>query len=119
MKFITSINGTVALHVSGDDVMPTRGIFPQDLINFIGSAYNFSVRPQLTPALAPFAQPLVFQSGILTTANDKLPIIQLASVINGDMITAATTEIADLILDDYIARLDSELGYRFSSAKQR
>ena len=42
--------------------------------------------------------------------------MQLASVPNGDIVTAATTEIADAILNDYTKRLDDALGYRFASA---
>jgi hypothetical protein len=120
MKVINSLQGTVALHVSADDVTPRCGLLIRDLIELVGEAYQFSVKPQLLPGVPPaFLQQLIFQSGALIKDDGKLAIIQLAVLPNGNMVTATTTDIADLVMDDCIARLDSEMGYRFASAKKR
>jgi hypothetical protein len=119
MKVIHSVNGTVALRVSGDDVAPEAGFLPQDLVELIATAYKFAVKPQLPPhgALQLPTQPYVFQNGVLVTGEKRLPILQIALVPNGDIVTAANTEVADTILNDYMKRLDEDLGFRFGSTK--
>ena len=41
MKFIHSVNGSVALHVPGDDVIPENGFIAQEFIEFLASTYRF------------------------------------------------------------------------------
>lgn len=119
MKFITSLFGTVALHVSGDEATPEHGISNRDLIEFLASTYQFSVRPNIPPGVPPIAIPtFTFQSGIMTTADKKWPIVQLAIVADGHVVTAQNTDIADAVLDDFMARLDTTFGYRFATAKK-
>jgi hypothetical protein len=118
MRFINSISGTVALHVSGDEVAPLRGINQRDFIEFIGNAYNFASKPQLLP---PPLQTLevAFQSGTFVQGNERFLIMQLLSASNGDIVTAITTDIAEAVLNDYIEKLNAELGYRFSGKDGR
>jgi hypothetical protein len=117
MKVVHSLFGNVALHVSADEVVPANGVVIQDFINFVGNTYQFGIRPQLqATGVIPIGQQLIFQNGILIDGQKRLPIAQIASVTNGDIVTAATTEIAEAILLDYMKQLDSALGYRFASA---
>jgi hypothetical protein len=119
MKFINSINGTVVLHVAGDDVVPATGAPQQKVIELIGSAFHFTILPQVQIG-APVGtdQPLLFQSGFLAKDGRTYAILQIASVMNADIVTAIDTSAADLILDDYIDLLDREMGFRFASAKK-
>jgi len=118
MKFIGPVNGTVALHVLGDDVTPPRGIVTRDLINFITTNYQFTVFPQIPQGIPPALIPSFnFQSGFMTVGTEKIPIVQLSVVKNGDLVTAVTTETADIVLNDLMARLNEQFGYRFRTAE--
>jgi hypothetical protein len=120
MKVITSVQGTVALQVSADDVAPSRGIVISDLIRVIGEGYRFSVRPPIQQGPLPgLMQQFVFQSGELETEQGKFPILQLVIRNDADIVTSVTTDIADKIIDDYMLRLDKELQFRFTSALKR
>ncbi len=120
MKFVSAINGTVALHFIGDDVTPPRGLMTRDLINFITAYYHFNVFPQIPQGIPPsLIQSYHFQSGFMAADADKFPIVQLSIIPNGELVTAVTTEAADIILDDLIARLDEQFGYKFGKAKTR
>ena len=52
MKIIASSQGTVTLHVSSDDVAPANGLLQRDLVQFIGDAFQFGVRPNVPPGAA-------------------------------------------------------------------
>jgi hypothetical protein len=120
MKVILPLQGTVALHVSADEVAPERGLALRDLMDYVKKTYQFGIAPQFPVNFPPaLMQNVLFQSGMLITENSRSPIIQLAMVPNGDMVTAQTTDVADKILDDLIQRLDADLGYRYSSATKK
>jgi hypothetical protein len=119
MKVIVPTHGTVGVHVAADDVLPQPGLMMRDLIEFVAESYRFAVKPQIPANVAPFmVQNFVFQSGELISGDTKLPIVQLAIIPNGDIVTAATTDIADKILEDFMERLDATFGYRFASAEK-
>jgi hypothetical protein len=121
MKVIHSVFGNAALRVSADEVLPETGVNVREFIEFIGNTYRFSAKPQISSIIQPEigAQQLIFQSGVFSTENERFPIMQIASVPNGDIVTASNTEIADIILDDYINKLDVALKFRFASAKTK
>jgi hypothetical protein len=120
MKLISFTHGTVAVHVSVDEVVPKHGVNARDLIDFVATTYQFSDSPVLPPGVPPLAiSAFNFQSGVMVTGDDKWPIMQLSIVRNGDIITAATTDIAETVLDDFMKRLDETIGYRFAAAKKR
>lgn len=120
MKLITSVQGTVILHVSTDEVIPTGGLLIRDLLRVVGDTYQFAVKPEIQPRVPPNSIPtLVFQSGVLETEKEKFPISQLVIAGNGGAISANTTDAADKVLDDYIRCMDTTLRYRFASAKMR
>jgi hypothetical protein len=114
MKFLKSLQATVAVEVSADDVTPEKGLAVSDLIQFVGDSYNFSTRHDPS-----FPAPLVFQNGVHATESARTPIMQLAILGNGDMVTASSTDDAELVLDDFMKRLDQSLHYRFAGAKQK
>jgi hypothetical protein len=118
MKLINSLQGAAAIQVSADDVLPVRGLVINDLIRFIGDTYQFIVRPQITSEIA-LAQHFTFQAGEFSKGDDKFAIAQLSILPNGDVITATSTDIAQMIMDDYIERLDNVLNFRFGSAKMQ
>src|ERR1700722_17744691 len=99
MRFVSSVRGIAAVHGAADDVMPLAGLVQEELIRIIAEDYHFSVKPQG----AQVGSILGFASGWFDGKQGKLPIIQLLVVPNGDVISAATTEIADQIMDDYLA----------------
>lgn len=118
MKLIASVQGTVAVRVSNDEVIPERSVLQRDLVQFVGDCYNFSVRPNIAPGM-PVQPHLVFQQGkLIKDEGDEYPIHQLTIFVNGDAITARSTEISDIILDDYLGKLDEGLGYRFAKSAQ-
>ncbi|MGC2222483.1 MAG: hypothetical protein WA624_08990 [Methylocella sp.] len=118
MKFIVSIQGAAILHVSPDEIIPTGGLLIRDLLRVVGDTYQFSVKPEIPSGVPPSLIPAyVFQSGVLETEKEKIPISQLIIVRDGGSIMANTTDAADKVLDDYISRLDTTLGFRFASVK--
>ena len=120
MKVILATHGTVGIRVSGDDVAPRPGTLIREIIDFVGETYRFHVKPTISPGVAPFMVPnYVFQSGQLVSGENKLPIAQLAIIPNGDFVTANDTDVADKIMDDFMARLDATFGYRFAAAQKQ
>jgi hypothetical protein len=119
MKLIATVQGTVGLFASHDDVVPPNGVAVSDLIRVIGDTYKFSVRPPVEHLQTPLMSQLVFQSGVLEIGNEKLPITQLVTFPTGEMVSAINTDLAERVMDHYTALLDRELGYRFASAPTR
>jgi hypothetical protein len=118
MKVITSLQGSVAIRYSPDDTMPTRTVMMRDLVAFVGTAYNFSTTPQVPPA--PVLDPIfAFQSGELMGQDGKLPITAIVLAVGGMVVAARTTDDADIILDDLVRKLDTELGYQIGSNTKR
>jgi hypothetical protein len=120
MKFIISNYGVAAISVSADDVVPLQGFMTKDVIEFVAQSYTFNVKPNIPPGIPPLLmQHLVFQSGIMIEGNDKFPILQMAMIPNGDIVVASTTESAEKIMNNFMARLDEAFGFRFQVTKMR
>ncbi|SIO49400.1 hypothetical protein SAMN05443247_06439 [Bradyrhizobium erythrophlei] len=120
MKMIVAMQSIAAISVLSDTVMPENGLLQQDLINFVGDLYNFAVKPQIPPGMAGQVFPvLLYQAGKATINDSTYPINQIAVVQNGDIVTASSTEVADLILDDFLSKLDSGLGYKIGASKHK
>ena len=119
MKLIASIQGTVAVRVSSDEVTTERGVLLRDMVQFVGDCYNFSVRPNIAPGTPPQAFPtLIFQQGKLIKDDGEYPIYQLTLFGDGGAVTSRSTEISDTILDDCLGKLDEGLGFRFAKNAQ-
>jgi len=109
-----------AVRVSGDDVVPQRGVLQNDLVQYVGDMYGFSVRPIIPPNAPPQAFPiLTFQQGRFLNKDGMFPVQQLIIYQNGDVVSAIDTEIAEVILDDYISTLDNNFGYRYANKPQK
>jgi hypothetical protein len=121
MKFIRSNAGTAAIKVSADDVTPRHGVLGRELINFVAAEYQFAVSPQLPPGMPAAALGAhVHQSGLFTDDDgERYPIVQMSVVGNGHIVTAATTDIAEKILNHFMKRLDTEMGFRFSVSPKK
>jgi hypothetical protein len=120
MRVINSLQGTAAVVVSADEVAPPNGIVVANLLDLVASTYKFASRPAPpNETIQLGGSQFAFQSGVLEAGNEKFPIVQLAILTNADVVTSVTTEIADKVLDDYMERLDKDLGFRFSSATKR
>jgi hypothetical protein len=120
MKVITSHFGTAAIQVVNDDVAPKRGVITKEMIEFIAERYQFSVKPVIPPQVPPSAlQVLPFQSGVLRVGDEKIAVVAIALVVNGDIASGITTEQADKILDDLSENLEQVFGFRYSTATQR
>jgi hypothetical protein len=98
MKFISPLLGSVAVKVMVDDVFPVRGILQRDLAEVVSHLYSFNIKPTI-PEGVPAA---------------AFPVIQLAIFSNGDGVTAQDTNLANAVLVDFLAKLNTELGYRFT-----
>jgi len=119
MRVILSAWGTAFLHVSADDVSPLSGVPQQDLVQTVAAMYEFAAQPQFN--LLGIPQPhsaLVFQSGRFMSPSAIYPVQQLVIYGNGDAVTGPTTEAADQIMDDFIHKLNEQLGYRFGESRQ-
>jgi hypothetical protein len=118
MRVINSLQGVVALQYSQDDTMPERTVLIRDLLSFVGNAYKFSTRPQPPPT--PVVDPIFsFQSGELILGDRKLAITSITLAVGGTIVAARDTDEADIILDDLVTKLDTELGYRIRDNVKR
>jgi hypothetical protein len=98
--------------------MPERTVLIRDLLSFVGNAYKFSTRPQPPPA--PVVDPVFsFQSGELILGDRKLAITSITLAVGGTIVAARDTDEADIILDDLVTKLDTELGYRIRDNVKR
>jgi hypothetical protein len=116
MKVLVSLSGTAAVNVSGDLTAPKKGILQRDFISHVASLYNFTSNPvNLNSQITPNMPLLQFQAGVcLLLGEDAIPVIQLLALPDGDAVTAQNTDLADLVLTDYITNLERELNFRFS-----
>lgn len=120
MKLVVSSQGIVAAGISADDVSPERGLLYQDLIQYVGDMYNFAVRPDIPPNIPIQAPPFfLFQQGRFVNNDSAFPVHQLAIFQNGDSVSAMDTDVAEMILDDYTAKLDANFGFRFANKPQK
>ncbi len=116
MKRITSVQGSVAVKFSPDEAASQeRAILTRDLVEFVGKTYAFSLKPEVPPGLIvnPY---FVFQTGEIILDNKKHPINQLTTVQGGAVLTARDTEIADLIINDIIEKVDNEFNMNISQS---
>jgi hypothetical protein len=117
MTPIYNVFGVAAVRVSPDDILPKQGLLQRELIDFIGGLYSFGGRPDVPPGMPPQVMPvLTFQQGLFRGTDVKIPIQQLLVFQNGDAVVASDTNAADIILDDYLDKLDSGLGFRYKGA---
>jgi hypothetical protein len=114
LKVVLETHGTVGVGVSCDDVVPRPGVMMRDLIEFVAATYQFLVKPTIPSGIAPFMAP-----NYVVLGENKWPIVQLAIIPNGDIVTAEDTDAADKIMDDFMTRLDETFGYRFATAEKR
>ena len=85
-----------------------------------GDMYGFANRPNIPPNAPPQAFPiLTFQQGRFINNEGTFPIHQLVIYQNGDLVSAANTEVAEVILDDYIVNLNTNYGYRYEGKPQK
>jgi len=115
MKLIISAWGAVFIHASADDVIPKDGVNQQDLIQYLTRTYKFASRPitAALPVQATQNQNLVFRSGKLTKGDQGYVIHNLVAFPNGDGVVGFTTESAEIVMNDYLDRLDADLKYRY------
>ncbi len=119
MKVVTPVVGKTrdcCLLASNDDTGPVGGVLPRDLIEFVGGLYKFTARPasdagplyQFTRLRREFCQ--------RSRKGKASPFYQIVIGPDGDALLAQNTDLADLIMTDYLARLDKGLGFRFGQA---
>jgi hypothetical protein len=109
-----------ALQIANDDVAPERGVITKEMIEFIAERYQFLAKPVIPPNVPPSAlQILPFQSGAFRIGDEKIVVVAIALIVNGDIVSAVTTESADMILDDLTENLERVFGFRYSTATQR
>ena len=115
MKLVTSNFGAAAIRIVNDDVAPPRGFVGPDIVDFIAARYAFSMRPPAGPQNLPF---ITFQGGAFTVDREKIAVIGMSLVTNGDIVHAPTAEIAEKVLDDLISNLEQVFGFRYSNSTQ-
>jgi hypothetical protein len=117
MKLLNPLAGTAAVRIIPDEVMPTGGLLQRDLIEFVGDLYGFHMKPPSTPG-TPSAPILPFSSGFFMQEDKKIIIQQLVIFPDGEAVVAFDTDVADIILDDFLERLAQRFEYGFHAAKQ-
>jgi hypothetical protein len=121
MKLIKVMQGTVSCRVSNDDVTPTPIPPIQDMMNAIRARYQFAPQPQAgitfqMPGQTPGQQ--IFQGGKFSQGEEIHAITQLVMEQNGDVITSTSTDVADLIMNDFTQFLDDTFKYNFRAVTQ-
>jgi hypothetical protein len=109
MKLITSIQGSVIAKYSADDAASDQGTLSREVVEFIGSAYNFSLKPEVPPGL--LVNPIfVFQSGKLSDDDGQFVIHQVTFAPGAIILTAKDTELATRLINKIIITLDEKYG---------
>jgi hypothetical protein len=107
--------GVAAVRVVVDDVLPRRGLLQRDLVASVGKLYEFNIKPTIPEGVPAGAIPiLTFQSGQFLADDGKIPIIQLGIFPDGEGVTAQDTNLADIVLTDFLTHLNEVFGYRFT-----
>lgn len=140
MKIVNFHLGAAVLNLPLDDVRPTSGVNPQQLINLVATRYKFTIRPQpnqislkvpagIPPALAAalvaagagtpgmsaqLQGQFVLQSGTASIEEKTIPIarIEITRDLSAIIMHTTTTDEADSIIEDLIPVLQTELGFR-------
>lgn len=116
MRVLNPIGGTAAVRCISDEVLPQRGFLQRDLIEFVAQLYAFHVRPALPPNV-PALPVLQFQAGKAIINREEIIIQQLVIFPDGDAVVAQTTDLAQIVMEDLLTKLDAGLAYRYREAR--
>jgi hypothetical protein len=116
MRTITSLQGSVAIKYSPDEATPDVSILTRDVVAFLGETYEFSLKPDVPAGLMINPQPFVFQAGKVTVGEHTHPINQLTVTTGGLIVTGKDTDIADVIAEEIISKLDEIFGFKIQQS---
>jgi hypothetical protein len=118
MKLIGYLQGFSAMREKLEEYLPRTGVIPRDQIELIRTRYQFQAFPQFAPGTLPPAT-MLFVAGKFPSDDAPFAINQLAMKEDGDVVMATTTEQADIVLEDLVKLLDSNLGYRLGTSNRK
>jgi len=113
MKVIGTLPSMSAVLERQEEIWPERGTTAVELQELVRKRYEFQHGPD--PSMAAITNPTIFVSGRFP-GGDGFAIGQLAMYAEGDVAVCQTTELADRVVDDLVAALDENLGFRFRTA---
>jgi hypothetical protein len=102
MEVVSTAIGRVGVLLNLDELLPLKGMHAPDLISLVGQRYKFVSSPSLSDSIAKVRESgLKFELGKLRLQDGDERIIQDLTVYHdGILVTANTTEDAELFLDD-------------------
>jgi hypothetical protein len=115
MKIITNNTATVSRRTLPDDTLPRMRVPQQVISAAVKSRYQFPDIPPLVSMLTP-PNHVVMQGGQFTYDNSVHDVAQLVMETIGDSVTTTSTDVGNAFLDDLFSFLDSEFGFRLTSA---
>jgi hypothetical protein len=111
MKLITPLQGSVVIRYSADEASPDQGALSREVVEFIGTTYQFSLTPEVPPGL--LINPIfVFQSGKMITADGQFVINQITFAPGAIILTAKDTDLASTLVNNLIITLDKTFGFK-------
>jgi hypothetical protein len=113
MKLIGILQGAAAARESQEEYMPERIPPFQDVVDLIRSTYQFVQFPVVAPG-GPPPTAYAFTAGRFTMGSgDVFSITQILMTTDGDIVTAGSTDQAELVLEHLLKLLKDHFGYRF------
>jgi hypothetical protein len=116
MKLIGHLYGIVAARASIEEYQPPQGSVPSDVIELVRSTYQFQAFPVLSPGVQ-LQPPFQFVGGQFAGTDSPFAIQSLIMMPEGDIVSALTTDQADIVLSDLMRLLDENLGYRLRGSR--
>jgi hypothetical protein len=116
MKVISINLGRAGILLNLDELLPLKGVYAPDMISAVTERYAFINSPSLSDSIAKLRDSgLKFQTGKLQLgSNDEKVIQDLTVYTDGILVTAMTTEDAELFFEDFFDWGTKALGLRLN-----
>jgi hypothetical protein len=99
MKIVTTEGGRVLDLVPLEEFRPPQGVYAPDFISAIMEHYSFPLAPDLKEAAKTGAK---FEGGKFVHDGESIAIKELAIYSDGMICETHTTDLAELVLDDFV-----------------
>jgi len=109
MKIISPEIGKVTRLYVADEIKPIGGIYLPDLLRLIGERYSFATIPTVQETQQRGGH---FGQGRLITNDGEIVIGTLGTYNDGAMVTCQDTDLAEIVLEDFIQWARATFGLR-------
>jgi hypothetical protein len=117
MKLIAAERGRFALLFPLEEIRPRRGLVLAELVTGILERYGFLNFPDITKPDQ--ARSVTFRNGHVSHEDGNVEIMEFSIFNDGVVAEARTTELAEFVIDDFLAWGESRFGFRRAISEPR